>query len=78
MSQHARMAVQNSLGVAGFLAARRLAPDGVLRSEHPLTLLWQRFLRVSLPLMAALLLAMVCTEVARQWMIHDSLSAGVW
>ncbi|AOF86604.1 acyltransferase family protein [Hydrogenophaga sp. RAC07] len=74
-SQHARMAVQIFLVVAGFLAARSLAPDGVLRSERPLTLLWQRFVRVSLPLTAALLLAMVCTEIARVWMTHDSLPA---
>jgi peptidoglycan/LPS O-acetylase OafA/YrhL len=74
-SQHARMAVQIFLVVAGFLAARSLAPDGVLRSDRPLTLLWQRFVRVSLPLMAALLLAMVCSEIARQWMAHESLPA---
>jgi peptidoglycan/LPS O-acetylase OafA/YrhL len=72
-SQHARMAVQVFLVVAGFLAARSLAPEGRLRSDRPLTLLWQRFVRVSLPLMAALLLAMACTEVARYWMTHDSL-----
>lgn len=74
-SQHARMAVQIFLVVAGFLAARSLAPDGVLRSDRALTLLWQRFVRVSLPLMVALLLAMVCTEIARYWMAHDSLPA---
>ena len=72
-SQHARLAVQIFLVVAGFLAARSLAPDGRLRTDRPLTLLWQRFVRVSLPLMAALLLAMVCTELARSWMAHDSL-----
>lgn len=72
-SQHARMAVQIFLVVAGFLAARSLAPHGHLRGERPLFLLWQRFVRVSLPLMAALLLAMVCTEIAREWMTHDSL-----
>ncbi|MDZ4282938.1 MAG: acyltransferase [Hydrogenophaga sp.] len=74
-SQHARMAVQIFLVVAGFLAARSLAPDGHLRTGRPLALLWQRFVRVSLPLMVALLLAMVCTEVARFWMAHDSLPA---
>jgi peptidoglycan/LPS O-acetylase OafA/YrhL len=74
-SQHARMAVQIFLVVAGFLAARSLAPDGQLRTERPLALLWQRFVRVSLPLMVALLLAMVCTEIARYWMAHDSLPA---
>lgn len=72
-SQHARMAVQIFLVVAGFLAARSLAPEGRLRRGRPQAWLWQRFVRVSLPLMAALLLAMVCTEVARFWMAHDSL-----
>jgi peptidoglycan/LPS O-acetylase OafA/YrhL len=56
-SQDARMAVQIFLVVAGFLAARSLAPQGHLRTDRPLALLWQRFVRVSLPLMAALLLA---------------------
>lgn len=74
-SQHARMAVQIFLVVAGFLAARSLAPDGRLRTDRPLASLWQRFVRVSLPLLAALLLAMVCTEIARTWMTHDSLPA---
>lgn len=74
-SQNARMAVQIFLVVAGFLAARSLAPGGRLRTERPLAMLWQRFTRVSLPLMAALLLAMVCTEIARYWMTHDSLPA---
>lgn len=71
-SQHARVAVQIFLVVAGFLAARSLAPDAQLRGSNPLRLLWQRFARVSLPLMAALLLAMVCNELARAWMEHDS------
>lgn len=79
-SQHARLAVQVFLVVAGFLAARSLAPEDRLHSDRPLTLLWQRFVRVSLPLMAALLLAMLCTEVARTWMTHDSLPdpPGLW
>lgn len=74
-SQHARVAVQVFLVVAGFLAARSLAPEGRLRTTRPLALLWQRFVRVSLPLMAALLLTMVCTDIARAWMEHDSLPA---
>ena len=74
-SQHARMAVQIFLVVAGFLAARSLAPDARLLTDRPLVKLWERFVRVSLPLMAALLLAMVCSEIARYWITHDSLPA---
>ena len=73
LSQDARMAVQMFLVVAGFLAARSLAPQGTLRTSAPLGLLWQRYARVALPYLASLLVAMVCTEVARFWMTHDSL-----
>ena len=72
-SQDARMAVQMFLVVAGFLAARSLAPRGHLRPPAVLPLLWQRYLRVALPYVASLLVAMACTEVARLWMAHDSL-----
>lgn len=80
-SQDARMAVQVFLVVAGFLAARSLAPDGVPRAGSPAVLLRQRYVRVALPFIAALLVAMVCTEAARLWMApHDSLPAppGLW
>ncbi|MCW5655355.1 acyltransferase [Hydrogenophaga sp.] len=72
-SQDARMAVQVFLVVAGFLAARSLAPDGVLLPRRPRRLLWQRYVRVALPYIAALLVAMLCTELARRAMTHDSL-----
>ncbi len=73
-SQDARMAVQVFLVVAGFLAARGLAPDGALvTTPSPGRLLWQRYVRIALPYIAALVVAMLCTELARQWMAHDSL-----
>ena len=72
-SQEARLVVQVFLVMAGYLAARSLAPDGVLRSESPGRLLWQRYLRVALPAVFALWVAMVCTELARLGMTHDSL-----
>lgn len=71
-SQYARMAVQVFLVMGGFLAARSLAPDGILRSDNVLRTVWQRYQRVVLPFLAALLVAMVCSEVARLWMAHDS------
>ena len=79
-SQDARMAVQVFLVVAGFLAARSLAPGGVLRAPSTMGLLGQRYVRTALPYIASLLVAIVCTELARRWMVHDSLSAppGLW
>ena len=73
LSQDARMAVQVFLVISGFLSARALAPQGVLRGRHPLRLVLSRYIKISLPYLAALLVAMVCTEVARFWMTHDSL-----
>lgn len=75
LSRDARMAVQVFLVVAGYLAARSLAPDGRLVRRSASGLLWQRYLRVALPCIAALLVAMLCTSLARQWMTHDSLPA---
>ncbi|HEX5805326.1 MAG TPA: acyltransferase [Macromonas sp.] len=71
-SQYARIAVQVFLVVGGFLAARSLAPDGVLLTTSVARTLWQRYQRVVLPFVAALLVAMVCSEMARAWMVHDS------
>jgi peptidoglycan/LPS O-acetylase OafA/YrhL len=73
LSQDARMAVQVFLVISGFLSARALAPQGVLRGRHPLRLVLSRYIKISLPYLAALLVAMVCTEVARRWMAHDSI-----
>jgi peptidoglycan/LPS O-acetylase OafA/YrhL len=73
LSQDARMAVQVFLVISGFLSARALAPHGVLRGRHPLRLVLSRYIKISLPYLAALLVAMVCTEVARRWMAHDSI-----
>jgi len=72
-SQDARMAVQVFLVVAGFLAARSLAPEAVLVTPNPLAQLWQRYVRVALPYIAALLVAIACTDLAGRWMQHDSL-----
>ena len=73
LSQDARIAVQVFLVISGFLSARALAPHGELRGRHPLRLIGSRYIKISLPYLAALLVAMACTYVARRWMTHDSL-----
>ena len=72
-SQHARMAVQVFLVVAGFLAARSLAPNGEPMVQAPWRKLGQRYVRVGFPYVAALLVAMLCAEVARHWMTHSAI-----
>jgi peptidoglycan/LPS O-acetylase OafA/YrhL len=65
---YGRMAVQVFLVIAGFLAAKSLAPGGRLRTPSPWRAVAQRYLRLTPPFMAALLLAMVSSLLARQWM----------
>jgi peptidoglycan/LPS O-acetylase OafA/YrhL len=71
-SQDGRMAVQVFLVVGGYLAARSLAPNGVLLARKLLPLLRKRYRGIALPYLAALVVAMLCTELARRWMDHDS------
>lgn len=78
---HARLAVQVFLVLAGFLAAHNLGP--LLSREtaaHPLRLIWQRYCRLSLPLMAAVCLSILAAALARHWLSHDSIpdSPGLW
>lgn len=73
LSQHARLAVQAFLVIGGFLAAQGLAPAGSLLTTRPLRLLWQRYLKLVAPYLAAVLLAIGCAAVARGLMTHDSL-----
>lgn len=78
LAQHARLAVQVFLVLGGYLVARQLAPAMRLRDgEHGLGLLlarlWQRYLRLVLPLAAMLVVAMLAAAVARRWLDHDSI-----
>ena len=77
-NRRAALVALSGLAAATFSASalaqhRQATPQGTLRTSAPLGLLWQRYARVALPYLASLLVAMVCTEVARFWMTHDSL-----
>lgn len=80
LSQDARMAVQVFLVISGFLSARALAPQGVARFDAPWQLIRSRYIKIVLPYLAALGVAVVCNEVARLWMTHDTIGAppGLW
>ena len=76
LSDYARIAVQLFLVVGGFLAARSLAPEGILRSSTPLALIGRRYLKLVSPYLAAIGIAIVCSAIARAWMTHDSIPAA--
>lgn len=76
LCQYARIAVQVFLVVGGFLAARSLAPSGLLVVDNPLRALWRRYQKLVVPYAAALVIAMVGAAIARGLMTHDSIPAA--
>ena len=73
LSQHARIAVQVFLVIGGFLAAKALAKDGRLIDKPVAQMLWKRYLKLVLPYLFALLLAMAAATFSRSLMVHDSI-----
>ncbi|MCE4555761.1 acyltransferase family protein [Roseateles cellulosilyticus] len=79
MHQYGRMAVQVFLVVAGFLSARGLSPRGQALQTGLPELLWRRYLRLTLPFLAALALTLgACSLVASSWpeMVPQEITAG--
>ncbi len=74
LSEHARLAVQAFLVIGGFLAARALAPHGRLLEHRPVgSLFVRRYLRLAIPCIVAIGVAVVAAAVARGLMDHDSI-----
>lgn len=69
---YARMAVQVFLVLGGFLAAGSLAPEGRANFQQPLYLIRQRYQRLALPLVVAVLITVLVAALVRPWLPHDS------
>jgi peptidoglycan/LPS O-acetylase OafA/YrhL len=74
--EYARMAVQVFLVFGGYLAARGMLREPPRWATLP-GLFWQRYLRLALPLAAALLVAMAVNALTRPWLDADTVSAPV-
>jgi len=70
---YGRMAVQVFLVIAGFLAARGLSPQGEALAGSPLPLLWKRYLRLVVPYLAAIGLAIAAAAIAAHWMDDEAI-----
>jgi peptidoglycan/LPS O-acetylase OafA/YrhL len=70
---YGRMAVQVFLVLGGYLAASTLAPTGVARFASPWQQVQRRFVRLSIPYLAALLFGLLAAQVARYGMEHPSI-----
>jgi peptidoglycan/LPS O-acetylase OafA/YrhL len=75
LDEYGRIAVQVFLVVGGFLAAKSLSPQARPGIDRPVATIWRRYIRLALPFMAAMLLAIAASALASQWMAHDSISA---
>jgi len=73
--EYGRMAVQVFLVIAGFLAARGLSAHGQALSGSPLPLIWKRYLRLAVPYLAAIGLAIIAAAIADRWMEDDAIPA---
>lgn len=71
--QYGRMAVQAFFVVAGFLMAAKFAPHGKALPTQPVQVIYQRYLRLAIPYLVALVCAIVCAALAREWLTHDSI-----
>ena len=80
--QYGRMAVQVFLVAGGFLAARSLSPTGGALTANPLPLIGRRYLRLVLPFIAAVSLAVAASTLAHLWLddpaIPDRATPGQW
>ncbi|MEK6708233.1 MAG: acyltransferase [Pseudomonadota bacterium] len=76
LREYGRMAVQVFFVVAGFLLAGKLAPLGVPLATNPIPAIKRRYVRLAVPYLAALTLAIGCAALARHWMTHDSIPAA--
>jgi len=72
---HARIAVQVFLVIGGFLAAKSLSPEGLPGMKNPRQLIQRRYVKLAPPFIAAMLLAVLASAWAGNWMRHDSISA---
>ena len=77
---YARMAVQLFLVLGGFLAACSLAPEGQAVFQQPRRLMLQRYRRLALPLVVAVLISVVVAALVRPWLAHASVpgAPSVW
>jgi peptidoglycan/LPS O-acetylase OafA/YrhL len=71
--EYGRMAVQVFLVVAGFLAARGLSREGQALAVSPLPLIWKRYLRLVIPYLAAIALAISAAAIANQWLDDEAI-----
>ena len=75
LTHDARAVVQIFLVIGGFLAAKSLAPEGLLVAAKPFAQIRKRYLKLTLPFIVALLISVLCTVIARL-LFNDAMIPG--
>lgn len=75
LAEYGRYAVAAFLAIGGFLAAQNLPMSVLPAGQKPLRLIAYRYVRLAVPFAAALVLAVLCAWLARQWMAHESIGS---
>ena len=74
LAEHARLAVQVFFVVSGYLTAISLIGREPAQLKDFVRVITDRYRRIGLPYLGALVLAICANEIARGWMTHSSIS----
>ena len=74
LAEHARLAVQVFFVVSGYLTAISLIGREPARLRDFVRVITERYRRIGLPYLGAIVLAICANEIARAWMTHSSIS----
>lgn len=74
LADHGRLAVQAFLVCSGYLTASGFSRAPGMDAQRLLTLAWRRYLRLAVPMLAALSVTVLVTEAIRPGFDHPSLS----
>lgn len=73
--EYGRMAVSVFLVIGGYLSGLKLCQANLFTKTSVFDLIAQKYLRLVVPYLAAIGLAIICSFVASYWMVHDSISS---
>ena len=72
--EYGRMAVSIFLVIGGFLTGHKLNQLDLFKKYTITDLIIQKYFRLVVPYLAAIVLAILCSWIASHWMTHDSIS----
>ena len=74
--EYGRMAVSVFLVIGGFLTGQIICKPNVFVKKSVIEFIWTKYVRLVIPYVAAITLAIACSFIASRWMQHSSLSAS--